>query len=151
MRINRISKIKNHRIFRDFSWPTGLEEFARFNLIYGWNGSGKTTLSSLFRSIEKKTPIAEGEFDIVVDGNPCLGTSFATNTALPRVRVFNGDYVKNSVFKISDDLVEPIFVFGEDSVEKQKEIEILRVRLETVRGQIATAQQVTNTAERSLV
>ncbi|OYW70452.1 MAG: hypothetical protein B7Z37_30675 [Verrucomicrobia bacterium 12-59-8] len=150
MKITRISKIKNHRIFRDFSWPTGLEDFSRFNLIYGWNGSGKTTLSSLFRSIEKKTPISEGEFDIVVDGNPCLGTSFATNTALPIVRVFNRDYVENSVFKISGDLVEPIFVLGEDSVEKQKEIEALRVQLETVRGQIANAQQVKNTADRSI-
>ena len=44
MKLTRIGKIKAHRVFRDFSWPTDLQPFAQFNLIYGWNGSGKTTL-----------------------------------------------------------------------------------------------------------
>lgn len=41
--INKIKKIRNLGIFSDFKWPDALENFKRFNLIYGWNGSGKTT------------------------------------------------------------------------------------------------------------
>ena len=42
-------KIKNIGVFENYSWPSGLEKFKAFNLIYGWNGSGKTTLSRLPR------------------------------------------------------------------------------------------------------
>ena len=40
MKLDRISKIRGHRIFDHFAWPADLEPFGRFNLIYGWNGSG---------------------------------------------------------------------------------------------------------------
>ncbi|WP_084197124.1 AAA family ATPase [Solimonas soli] len=47
MKITRFQTIRDYRIFRNFLWPaTGLPDFARFNLIYGWNGAGKTTLST---------------------------------------------------------------------------------------------------------
>ncbi len=69
MAIERITKIKNHRIFRRFVWPHDLLDFKEKNLFYGWNGSGKSTLSNLFRSIEKKTPISEGEVEFVISGN----------------------------------------------------------------------------------
>ncbi len=58
MAIERISKIKSHRIFRGFAWPQDLVDFKEKNLFYGWNGTGKSTLSNLFRSIEKKTPVS---------------------------------------------------------------------------------------------
>jgi len=45
VKILKITKAANYRIFRDFDWPDTLPEFARFNVIYGWNGSGKTSLS----------------------------------------------------------------------------------------------------------
>ena len=98
MKINRIGRIKGHRIFRDFTWSAALPEFARFNLIYGWNGSGKTTLSGLFRSMEKRQSVNEGQVEFFIDGKSCFGASFATNSALPNVRVFNREYVEASVF-----------------------------------------------------
>ena len=36
MRISRLTKIKRHRVFRDFSWPNELPVFAQFNL-FGLN------------------------------------------------------------------------------------------------------------------
>lgn len=40
MVIDRISKIKNHRIFRGFAWPQDLFDFKENNLFYGWNETG---------------------------------------------------------------------------------------------------------------
>lgn len=45
MVIERITKIKNHRIFRGFVWPHDLLNFKEKNLFYGWNGTVKSTLS----------------------------------------------------------------------------------------------------------
>jgi len=53
MKIERIKKIKNHRVFRDFSWTNDLPDFNEKNVFYGWNGTGKTTLCNLFRAIEE--------------------------------------------------------------------------------------------------
>ena len=73
MKLDRFAKIRDHRIFKDFAWPRGLEDFGRFNLIYGWNGSGKTTLSGLFRSVEASTAIVEGDVDFVFNGTHVSG------------------------------------------------------------------------------
>ena len=149
MQITRLQRIKNHRIFRDYEWPKELPEFARFNVIYGWNGSGKTTLSNLFRAIERKQAIVEGDVVFSIDGNACAGQTLDNNPALPNVRVFNREeYVEASVFKPGDEL-QPIFVLGEDSVDKQKEIEKLRRQLEQERVSLATAQQAKTAAVRA--
>ena len=76
--ITKISKLKNFGIFYDFSWGSGLPEFKRFNLIYGWNRSGKTTISRVFESCEKKCTYDErsfkqypkdAEFEVSIDGS----------------------------------------------------------------------------------
>jgi wobble nucleotide-excising tRNase len=56
MKVTRISKLKDDRLFRDFSWPIDLQAFGRFNLIYGWNGTGKTTSAALFRHLQDQVP-----------------------------------------------------------------------------------------------
>lgn len=48
MTITRINHIKSHRIFQDFAWHNDLEDFDRYNLIYGWNGSGKRELADFY-------------------------------------------------------------------------------------------------------
>lgn len=40
MVIDRISKIKNHRIFCGFAWTQDLLDFKKNNLFYGWNETG---------------------------------------------------------------------------------------------------------------
>lgn len=124
MKITRISKIRNHRVFADFLWPTDLPNFGRFNLIYGWNGSGKTTLSRLLRCIEKRENITEGEVDFHLDGTAQSGLTLSSAASLPAVRVFNRDFM-DANFVRSDSAISPIFFLGEDSVEKQKQVEQL--------------------------
>ena len=97
MTIERISKVKNHRIIRRFVWLQDLLDFKEKNLFYGWNGTGKSTLSNLFRSIEKKTSVSEGEVEFVISGNKVDGAAFATAQELPQVRVFNKDFITDNV------------------------------------------------------
>lgn len=125
MAIERISKVKNHRIFRGFVWPQDLLDFKEKNLFYGWNGTGKSTLSNLFRSIEKKTPVSEGEVEFVISGNKVDGAALATAQGLPQVRVFNKDFITDNVFT-SNGAVTPIFFLGEENIEKQKQVEKLK-------------------------
>ncbi|KJJ85521.1 hypothetical protein OMAG_000610 [Candidatus Omnitrophus magneticus] len=130
MKIDRIEKIKDHLLFKDFKWSAPLENFKQFNLLYGWNGSGKTTLSNLFQCIEKRCPAAEGEFVISVGGKDVPSTSFSAEQSLPQVKVFNRNFIEQNVFTETKS-VTPILFFGDDSVEKQKKIEQLKKELET--------------------
>lgn len=132
MIIQRINKIKDYRIFSDFSWPSDLSDFKQYNLIYGWNGSGKTTLANIFRAIEKKLAITEGELEITIDGKKVAGSNFHNESSLPQVRVFNRDFVSKNVFT-EHGSITPIFFFGEESGEKQKKIKELN-------GQVGSKQ-----------
>lgn len=132
MKLDRFAKIREHRIFKDFVWPRTLEDFGRFNLIYGWNGSGKTTLSGLFKSVQAASPVAEGQIDFIIDGQRIPGIDLSTAAALPHVRVFNRETVSRSVFESSDSSLAqlpPVYVFGEESAEKQRQVETLRSQL----------------------
>lgn len=129
MRISRIQKARNYRIFRNFSWAADLTDFARFNVIYGWNGTGKTSLSNLFRHIERRQALIDGQVEILVDRTRIAGEDFGT-AALPATRVFNRDAIDRNIFEVVDQQLPPVFFLGEDSVEKQKKIEDLKKRLE---------------------
>lgn len=130
MKISRIQKVTNYRIFRNFSWPSDLPDFARFNVIYGWNGSGKTSLSNLFQHIQRRQALTDGQVEILIDQTRVAGADFST-AALPAVRVFNRDAVDRNVFEQVNQQFPPVFFLGEDSVEKQKKIEDLKKQLET--------------------
>jgi wobble nucleotide-excising tRNase len=137
MTIEKIGKIKNHRLFQNFLWPDELGCFGEKNLIYGWNGSGKTTLSNLFRAIEKAKAFAEGEFEILASGKNISSKELGSSSELPQVRVFNRDFVEENVFTISGDIT-PIFFLGSDSVEKQKQIAELSKELNKDSEQLKT-------------
>lgn len=128
MKITRLSKAKDYRIFRDFSWPANLPDFARFNVIYGWNGSGKTSMSNLFRHIQRRQPLTDGQVEVLVDQTRVAGVDFDT-AALPAIRVFNRDAVDRNVFELANQQFPPVFFLGEDSVEKQQLIEGLKKQL----------------------
>ncbi|MBU9477653.1 AAA family ATPase [Burkholderia multivorans] len=101
MRLERFDKIRDYRIFKDFSWPRDLEGFGRYNLLYGWNGSGKTTLSNLFKALQAHSDIRGGQIDFIIGGNRVSGGTLSTSNALPQVRVFNHATVASSVFESS--------------------------------------------------
>jgi wobble nucleotide-excising tRNase len=141
-RITRINKIKGHRIFRDFAWPSTLPDFPAKVLIYGWNGTGKTTLSNLFRCLEKKQNVTEGEISFAV-GDQSISEKEILTASFPNVRVFNRAFVDESVFR-ADGVVSPIYILGEENVEKQRRVEELKRRLEEL--QPALAQQIQHTS-----
>jgi wobble nucleotide-excising tRNase len=135
LKIERISRLRNHGIFRDFSWPSDLPDFKDKNLIYGWNGTGKTTLSNLFRSLQKQQDLnpSEGDVKFRIDGITLNGGDISTST-IPQARVFNRDSVDRSVFDIPNRKLPPVFFLGEDSVEKEIRILWLNKHLERVKS-----------------
>lgn len=138
MKLTRIGKIKGHRVFRDFSWPPSLQPFGQFNLIYGWNGSGKTTLSSLLRHLQTRSIVLEGQVEFEIDGTKVSGNDLAS-ARLPPVRVFNRDFVASAIFAPAGQM-DPIYYLGEDSVEKQKEVEKLKADLGRAETEVANAR-----------
>lgn len=136
MKIARINRIRSHRIFRDFSWPAELPDFARFNVIYGWNGAGKTTLSNLFAHLQKKVPIVEGEVGFRFGQNDVSGTDLNTSE-LPFVKVFNRDFVSTALFASAGQQFSPIYYLGEDNVEAQRQIEKLKLMRDEAQKQLA--------------
>jgi wobble nucleotide-excising tRNase len=147
MRITRIKKVKDHRIFRDFTWPASLQCFVQFNVIYGWNGSGKTTLASLLRHLENRTAVLEGEVSFEIDENFYIqGSALTAASPVPQVRVFNRDFIASAI----DKRLDGIYYFGEDSVEKQKQVELLRTERTEADGAVLRAQTVKSVAESAL-
>lgn len=117
--IQKFNKI-NARTFKNFI-PTGLPDFARYNLIYGWNGSGKTTISDIMRMVEKRQSIGENgisDFSFFYDGHTITNGTIASDQNPPQVRVFNRTFIEKNIF--NDGAITPIFFIGEENIEKQK-------------------------------
>ncbi|MDD5427553.1 MAG: AAA family ATPase, partial [candidate division Zixibacteria bacterium] len=142
--IIRIARLHHPGTLRNFTWPTDLPDFGRFNLIYGWNGTGKTTISRLFRALETRMAPANCEVVLSINGTDVRGTEFGQATV--PVRVFNKDFVSQSVFPTAGE-VAPIFVLGEENVEKQKQVERLKKSLATGLSELSTKRQKKITAE----
>mgnify|MGYP000867927792 CR=1 FL=1 len=132
--ITKISKLKNFGIFYDFSWGSGLPEFKRFNLIYGWNRSGKTTISRVFESCEKKCTYDErsfkqypkdAEFEVSIDGSLTLRSSGVTGSTV-QVKVFNQDFIEENVSFDPSDPCNPIVYVSEEAIEDKARLNLLR-------------------------
>lgn len=126
MRFSRITRIRGHRVFRDFVWPSNLLEFGQFNLIYGWNGAGKTTLSALFAYIERRENVAGGDIEFEIDGTTRISGSSLSSANVPKVKVFNRDFIQQNVLEGGTSL-SPIYFLGKESADRQREINRLVV------------------------
>ncbi len=144
--IERISRLRDVGVFRDFTWPADLSDFARYNLIYGWNWTGKTTLSRVLRALELRRPPPRGEAVLRINGGNVRGEDFPQST-LP-IRVFNRDFIHESVFPVGGGDVPPIFVVGKESVEKQKEAARLKAERNGKQEELDTAQRAKGQADR---
>jgi len=147
-KIDRISHVRNMGVFHLFDWPEDLLAFGRFNLIYGWNGSGKTTISKLLRALEMKTEPICDEVTMSIDGKDFSGCDF--NESALSIRVFNRDFVSESVFPVGGGEVPPIFVVGKENVEKQKKIEKLKTILNKVKTDVKSARSMKQDSEKAL-
>mgnify|MGYP003145168810 CR=1 FL=1 len=122
--LKAFEKIRNFGVFKDYSRPVGLDDFAELNLIYGWNYAGKTTLSRVFRSIEKQAVHQDyvgARFEISTDNGFAITESSLSATS-ERVRVFNSDFVKDNL-SWDGEAFEPILLLGQQSIEAQQEID----------------------------
>ncbi len=147
-RIKRLCRMTACGIFRDFEWPKDLPEFGRYNLIYGWNGTGKTTLSRILRCLEQRRAPSSGQVTVAVDERDTPGDEFP-NAMVP-VRVFNRDFINESVFPVTGGNLPRIFVLGAESVEKQKELERLKGERDTAQSRLDSASSTKHKAERDL-
>jgi wobble nucleotide-excising tRNase len=133
MKITRFNKIEKYRSFKKFLWSNAnLPDFADYNLIYGWNGTGKTTLSEIFRAIEQRATSFEGEFTFQNSNSQQVSSSNIVDgwsANIPTVRVFNKNYINQNIFETLDGDITPIFFLGEENVDKQKEVERLKLLL----------------------
>ncbi|MFC1677443.1 AAA family ATPase [Planctomycetota bacterium] len=127
--IKKINKLKNFGVFYDFSWQ-GLEEFKKFNLIYGWNYSGKTTLSRTFSCFEfgvlpKGTGYENAAFDFELkDGSRYDQTQL--NDSFD-VRVFNSDFIRENLKW--EEKIEPVLLVGKENIKLEKQLESLIAEL----------------------
>lgn len=147
MKLTRITKVR-HRVFRDFTWASDLHAFGQFNLIYGWNGCGKTTLSSLLSLVEKKTALTEGELELEFDGATKVTGAELASKLVPQVRVFNRDFINTTLSSTGG--IAPIYFLGEDSVEKQKELDELKNDLVSANTEVTAAMSEKSAAESKL-
>ncbi len=137
--ITKVTKLRLPGVFQAFDWPAELEGFSKYNLIYGWNGTGKTTLSNIFRAIEQRQSLPQGREAVLATGTGTLRHDQFPTCGLS-VRVFNRDFIAASVFPIQGaGELPPIFVLGEDSVEKQRQIESLKAKLEAAETRLSSA------------
>lgn len=133
MKITKFNRIKA-RTYHDFSWPADLPEFSDYNLVYGWNGTGKTTLADILRMVEKRESVGQegiSDFSISYGAHTITPANVATLAAPPSIRVFNRAFVEKN---IESGKADAIFFIGEESIEKQKELEGKKSALATLRN-----------------
>ena len=131
--IDRIVRISHPGPLESFTWKPGatsLEDFRRYNLIYGWNGSGKTTISRILRALETGDLPKDCRAEIAVDGRRIQDSDFRSEAVA--IRVFNSDFVTDSVLTVDSDGVAPIFVLGVQSAKQQEQVQSLKQRHEQV-------------------
>lgn len=95
--ITQINRLKRFGIYQNYTW-SGIDDFKKKNLVYGWNYSGKTTLSKLFQVLEfkdKNRCFSGAEIEISVNDGTTKTYNQDTLNSFPfAVKVFNSDYIK---------------------------------------------------------
>lgn len=125
--ITKIEKIENLGIYKDFA-SSKINEFKKYNLIYGWNGSGKSTLSRLFSSFSGKD-ISELHSDFKT--SVCIDDKVYTEKQLPiasaSIKVFNEDFVKENIDW--NGILKSILLLDEENIGEIKSYNLLKSEL----------------------
>lgn len=121
--IQKVLKINDFPSFIDFTPATDLRDFGKFNLLYGWNGSGKTTFSRILQCFEfglnapnNSAESAAFEFKL----GDATSISSKDLSAFKEIRVFNKDFVENSVLRATGP--KPIFFLGKETIEDKAKL-----------------------------
>lgn len=120
--------------FNNFNF-NGVDDFKRFNVLYGWNYSGKTTLSRAFMVFDnKKIPEHYDDgFDFTLEKTD--GSNLNPNTETDRnslqTKVFNSDYVEENLF-FKDTGASNILVLADNAQEIMTKIEQLKTGIQSI-------------------
>lgn len=117
--IRKFPYVKTFGAFGRFQWPASLQEFGKFNLLYGWNYSGKTTLSRVFRCFEHGNVHPDffgAQAQMQTEDGAIHDLSFTTTA--PFIRVFNSDFVRDNL-AFDDCSTTPILILGAEDIAKQ--------------------------------
>lgn len=119
--------------FNNFNF-NGVDDFKRFNVLYGWNYSGKTTLSRAFMVFDnKKIPeYYDDGFDFTLEKTD--GSNLSPNSETDRnnlqTKVFNSDYVEDNLF-FKDTGASNILVLADNAQETMNKIEQLTTEIKS--------------------
>lgn len=120
MTIQQFRKIQAEGLFQDFSWPDGLENFSKVNLIYAWNGTGKTTLSRVMNEFGNDSESNKMDTEIQFESETILASEL--NSRGYQIKVFNSDYISNSIGEVKKGTAEAIYIVGKEAKEIQNSI-----------------------------
>ncbi len=125
--------------FNNFNF-NGVDDFKRFNVLYGWNYSGKTTLSRAFMVFDNKEipEHYDDGFDFTlekIDGSILNPNTEADRNSL-QTKVFNSDYVEDNLF-FKDTGASNILVLADNAQETMSKIEQLTTEIKSSIANIA--------------
>lgn len=129
--IKNIKSIKNFGIFKEYS-NSGVGDFGKYNLVFGWNGSGKSTLATLFESLEKKKlpdPIKFPSVEFTVSrgqGNAITNNNIA-DTDL-NIYTFNESFIKENIDWNTS--MKSILLVAKEKIDERKELDRLKKQQE---------------------
>lgn len=126
--IHRINRLRNFGIFSDYN-GSGIQEFGKCNLIYGWNGTGKSTLSQLFWCLERRSLLArfsKAQFDISLeDGNSITEANIESSQL--NIHVFNQSFIRENIDW--DNSVKSILLIAKEKIEDLQTLEKMKLDL----------------------
>lgn len=137
--ILRINRLRQFGIFADYN-GSGIQQFGKYNLIYGWNGTGKSTLSNVFSCLESRSLIPRfsgAHFSIALDDETTL-TEENIATSQLNIHVFNQRFIQENIDW--DRSVKSILLIAKEKIDDLQ-------TLETKKKTLDERQKATNAKE----
>lgn len=120
--ILRINRLQQFGIFADYN-GSSIQQFGRYNLIYGWNGTGKSTLSNLFSCLESRSLIPRfsgAKFSIALEDGTSLSESNVEASQL-NIHVFNQRFIHENIEW--DKSVKSILLIAKEKIDDIQALE----------------------------
>ncbi|RST49427.1 ATP-binding protein [Variovorax sp. MHTC-1] len=120
--ILRINRLRQFGIFTDYN-GSGIQQFGRYNLIYGWNGTGKSTLSNVFSCLENRSLIprfAGAQFSIAQEDGTSLTEANLSASQL-NIHVFNQRFIHENINW--DKSVKSILLIAKEKIDDLQALE----------------------------
>lgn len=154
MHIQRISSIKNYRIFQNYTAPTTSMLWQPITVIYGPNGSGKSTLSSLFSDLATGNADGAGVSAEIFRRQNVVDTISEGDPDWSNLRVFNREYVRENLdFDLAEDgsgvSAKHLLTLGEKRIKAEKRLAEIKKRQEKIREEQSTHKTTLRAATKS--